>query len=788
MSDEVEKSMSDDLNQPSGIETDSSGLSRRQFLLGSATTAAGAVLWAGCAPPPAAEFEAQSRLRVSEDVLTGFENWYATGCQQCDAGCGVIVRVIEGRSKKVEGNPDHPVNRGKVCARGLASVQEQYHPDRITSPMRQTGPRGRGVFSPISWNEAIDTLVSRLRGIQQSGRTRDVAFLTTPLRAHRALIADRFTRSYGAEWLTLDTVNDAAFREAARRVFGGNSLPEFDIQNARYIISFGADFLGNWLSPVHYQNQYGVFRQGSYRLGQFQPRQGRPRGYMVHISSRFSPTAANADEWIYVPPGTETLVALAIAQIIMSENLGDAAGAQAIGGARSLDAYTPDRVFQETGVSADRIRKVAREFASQRPGLVIGGGSAGAQTNGADALTAILSLNTLVGNVGRPGGVLMNPAPAIDGLPSPAAPSRMSDWQGLADRVRGGQSQAVLLHDVNPVHDLPSALRFREALMSAPFIASFSSFMDETTQLSDLILPSHLPLEDWGDDIPDPGPGYQVYTIQQPVVRPLYDTRSIWDVLLTAGSELGGSVAQALPWESMKDALREDARGLQAQNRGSVQDADFERFWLKLVQQGGWWDTGRTANSTGTSSIQGFPSNPQPAQFDGDNSYPYFLVVFPHHTLGTGEAAHLPWLQGTPDPITTMAWQTWVEMNPDDAQRKGISEGDIVAIESRDGGRIEVPVYVSPAASPTVLSVPLGQGHNSYGRWATRDGGVRGANPMDLLAPITDQATGALAYGATKVKLSKTGRHISVAKFEGQVIAYQLPDEPVVQVTRGLES
>src|SRR5207253_2382802 len=155
----------------------------------------------------------------------------------------------------VEGNPEHPVNRGKLCARGLASVQEQYHPDRIQTPMRQTGPRGRGVFSPISWSEAIDTLVSRLANLQQGGRSRDVAFLTPPLRANRALIADRFTRSYGAEWLTLDTINDAAYREAARRVFGGTSLPEFDIQNARFILSVGADFLGTWLSPVHYANQ-----------------------------------------------------------------------------------------------------------------------------------------------------------------------------------------------------------------------------------------------------------------------------------------------------------------------------------------------------------------------------------------------------------------------------------------------------------------------------------------------------------------------------------------------------
>jgi len=160
-------------------------------------------------------------------------------------------------------------------------------------------------------------------------------------------------------------------------------------------------------------------------------------------------------------------------------------------------------------------------------------------------------------------------------------------------------------------------------------------------------------------------------------------------------------------------------------------------------------------------------------------------VPFAHHTLDEGGGAHLPWLQATPDPITTVTWQTWVEVNPDVATRMGIREGDIVAIESKDGGRIEVPVYVNPAASDRVLAVPLGQGHTSMGRWATRDGRVRGANAMDLLAPLTDQATGALAYGATRVSLTPTGRHVELPKFEGFVPAYQIPDAPIIEITRG---
>src|SRR5262249_53230414 len=154
--------------------------------------------------------------------------------------------------KKLEGNPDHPVNRGKLCARGQAGVQEQYHPDRVQGPLRRSGERGSGAFTPISWDEALNELVGRLHALQQQGGGGAVALLTEPLRAHRAQLVDRFARAFGAQWLALDPLAETPLREAVRRVLGQDRLPAFDIQNARYVLSFGADFLATWLSPVHY--------------------------------------------------------------------------------------------------------------------------------------------------------------------------------------------------------------------------------------------------------------------------------------------------------------------------------------------------------------------------------------------------------------------------------------------------------------------------------------------------------------------------------------------------------
>ena len=753
-------------------------LSRRQFLL--AAGASSAVVFTGC-QPPMREFNAESRVRLAEDVVTAYENWYATTCRMCGAGCGVIARVIEGRAKKIEGNPDHPISRGKLCARGQAIVQDQYHPDRLIGPMSlRGGRRPVGQLLGDNWDQGLTRLVDRLKATP-AGQT---VLITGPLRGHQALVADRFARGTGARWMQLDLFGETQLREASRRVFGQETLPYFDVEHARTVLSIGADWLGTWLSDVNMNVQYGNFRQGSYKLGQaFKPRHaGEPRGYLVHVDSRFSPTAANADEWIWVRPGTEGVFALSLANALIAAGA-DQAGAGAFGGATGLANYAPDRVAQQTGVDAAKVNDLARRLMGTRPSLVIGGGSAGGHSNGTASLSAILGLNLLLGAVGREGGVLPNPAPVIEGLPTPR-PAAMNDWLLLRDQINSGQVTTVLVYGVDPVYALPPWVGIGDAFDKLPFLASFSPYLDETASRATLVLPSHLTLEDWGDDVPEMGPGYPIWSVQQPVLKPFFDTRSFFDVLLVVGEELGGNVAQQLPWRTFRDVLKQGAQAVQRRNAGSVREPDVERFWVRALQQGGWWDTARPPAATGVPAgaagalgpvVTSFPQT----RYAGGPEYPFHLALFEHNTLGKGETAHLPWLQATPDPITSATWQTWVEVSSKTAREMDLREGDIVRVESPRPASLELPVYINPAAPPEVLAIPLGQGHREYGRWA-KD---RGANPLGLLDPIADADTGALAYAATRVRLVKTGRKTRIPKFEGNVESRQLEGETILKVT-----
>ena len=742
-------------------------LSRRHFLLWVGGSALGAVIFEACGVPQQ-ELLVESPITMPEDAVTGLDNWYATLCRQCSTSEGIIVRVMEGRAKKVEGNLDYPINVGKHSARCEGGLQALYNPDRIQGPLRRVGERGSGEFESITWEVALNELVADLKGSNPDS----VLLATDPLKGHLGMVVKKFTEAYGAKSMALEPLEQQVLRRVVNKVYGQDQLPDFDMENADYIVSFGADFLGTWLSPVRYATMYGKFRQGN-----------RSRGTLIQIEPRFSMTAASADEWIYINPGTEGILALSIAQVIIAESLwGPDAPASMTSGAFAnfVEQFAPERVSEDTGVASDRIRDLAREFADKKPSLAIGGDLPAAHTNGFFNLSAIYALNYLVGSVGKKGGVIFNPEPPLRDIPQGEADS-FAQWQTMTDRLRirqPGPVNLLLVRGVNPVHTL-ATLDFRGAMNQVPKVVSFSSFMDDTTAMADLVLPEHVYLEDWGDEIPNPGPGYQLVGMQQPVVNPFYDTRNFGDLLLTLAQDLG--MEQELPWNSFKEVLEEGAQKLFARGRGSVKAPSFKAFWSGVLQRGGFWDV--EARSTAR-ALQAPPvpeKDEMPSFAGSEGEFPFHLIPFAHLTLTDGRGANLPWLQATPDPLTTTAWHTWVEINVGKAKDMGIKEGDVLTIESPNG-RIEALAYPSRAVSPDVVCVPIGQGHTLYGRYAEG----RGSNVFSILAPEKkDTETGALAWAATRVKLSKTGRWVRLSKYEGEGSpGIQGPEREIIQITR----
>jgi anaerobic selenocysteine-containing dehydrogenase len=640
------------------------------------------------------------RFIPEEDLVPGIATWKPSICPLCSAGCGVIARVMEGDAevfrngqagvirmglaKKLEGNPEDPISQGKLCARGQAAIQITYHPDRLDKPRKRNGERGSGQFTEITWEEAITELTGKLNELASANDHASLAFLTKPRRGRRLELIAQWLQSYGAKpAVGYEAFSDEVLRRASAIGFGSHQLPTYDLENARYVISFGADFLGTWNSAVAQSAAYGRMRQS--RSG--------ARAKFVHVDARLSQTAANADEFVACRPGTEGLLALAIAALI------DKSSADAT-------EYAPASVAAKTGVPAATIERLARELSANKPAVAIIGGAPLAHTNGMFHAQAVTTLNKAVNAANQPGGLSYIPQG------NAVATRSLKEIIDAAPKV-------LLVDDVNPVFGSPAAWKVADALRRVPFIASFGSFIDETSALADLVLPDHSFLESWVEASPESGAPKAAPSKFGPVMKPLYDTRSTPDVLLEVSRGLAKPIT-GLP-NTFEEFLNQEAVASK-QAPSPKPQAPSPTTWAEPI-------------------------------FDGEASqYPFHFMPYASQALYDGSLAHLPWLQELPDPMTSGMWCSWVEINEKKAHELGIEQGDLIEVTSTQGS-VRAPAFLNPGIAPDAVAMPVGQGHTNFTRYATN----RGVNPISILAPAMVAETGTLAWSSTRVKIARIG-------------------------------
>lgn len=740
-------------------------LNRREFLALTGKTAAGAVIFAACGLPER-ELIVQSPVDLPEDLVRGEDAWYATTMGDFTTGDGVLVRVMQGRAKRIEGNPDHPVNRGVSTARYDSVLQLLYHPDRIEAPLVRLSKSGNLVEGtwPLAERRLSDALAV------SSGK---LTVVTNPLRGHLGAVASKFAAHYSGKHMAFDPIEQGVLHGVVKSVFGQDQLPTFDIANAQTVLSFGADWLGTWGSPAQFGVKYGEFRSQ------------HDRGYLIHAESRMSMTAAAADLWLAPIPGTEGDLALGIANVIINEKLASPANITAFNAAvpGGLRGHLLSDVANRTGIARERIEKAARHFAKQTPSVAFGGGSAGAHTNGSFNLGAIYALNVLVGAVDATGGIISNPGSAFADVPASATGASFHEWEEELAQWRAGHVETVIIRGADIVHGMPNSVAVREALQNVPNVIVFGTILDDTMEYADIVMPEQMFLEAWGSDIPEPGPGYQVVGIQQPVVgptisrdetSPISDARSFGDVLMSA---TGGAIGT-----SMEKTISAAITELHATNRGSVSASTPALFSNGVLQRGGWWDVSKSGS---TGRIGRVSIDQKNADFSDTSTLgagtDFNLVPFHSNSLYDGRFAAAPWAQQNPDPISTASWSTWAEINSMQAEDLGIKEGDVLLLRSTSG-EIEVLAYPHPGIRPGVIGVPIGQGHSEGGRYAEN----RGSNVLSILVDEKDSETGALAWAATRVRVQRAGRRVKVPKFEGNVEARPIePGVPVLVVGVG---
>ncbi|BCS54213.1 molybdopterin dinucleotide binding domain-containing protein [Geobacter sp. SVR] len=640
----------------------------------------------------------------AEHTVPGEWTLFATTCRECPAGCGTHLWHRDGRVTKAEGNPSHPVNRGGLCARGQSSLQGLYDPDRVQGVIGRHGKE----FRSSTWEEALSAIAGRLKA---GGR---VALLSSLQTGALAEVMQRFTAAFGSDRLLFyEPFSFEPLKTAHQQLFGLPLIPYYDIEKCDLVLSLAADFLETWISPVSFAAQFSAMH--AYLEQQnVSGRAARP-GRMVYVGPRLSMTAANADEFIQVPPGCERLVAAALLREIIEQgwSKNDLSSLKpAIEKLLSAGGSIP-------GISNRTVTQLARRFAEAGGAVALAGptGSAGApavQTAGAAAL-----LNYATGRIGR----------TVD-FSRPHALSNAAveaDLQGFLDSL--GPRDILFVHDTNPAYTRPASIPLLERVGT---VVHLGTMLDETARMAEWVLPVDSPLESWGDYEPH----RDMHGIMQPTMGRLYDTRSAGDILLDlarrAGRPLSRSPSGRRP-ASFESWLRQRWEGMRNELAPQVPAGTF---FTDVLRNGGAWKTPPPAAAVAPKpSAVGLFAAETTSSTGANEEGTAELWLWPSLMLYDGRLANRGWLQEAPDPITSFVWGSWIDIHPGKAAALGLKAGDLVELAT-PAGTVRASVRISHEVTRHTAALAFGQGHQALGGTA-RDIGVNAFS----LAPVAAMGT-----------------------------------------------
>ena len=682
--------------------------SRRDFLKLMGFSVAAASL-AACEAPVR---KAIPYLNKPVDVDPGIPNYYASTYVNAGNYCSIVVKTREGRPIKIEGNNLSPVTHGCVDAQVEASVLSLYDDARLKKPFMSG--------KPSSWTEIDKDITGKLRSISASGAKISLVSNTILSPATKGVIADFQEKFPNAEHIVYDTYSADGIKTAHDNLFGKPVIPSLDFSKADVIVSFAADFLGTWISPIEFSNQYIQNR----KLGDGKKTMSRH----YHFEANLSMTGANADYRSKVKPSQE---GLAVAQLY--NFLAKKAGAPG---------------YNSTKVDVKFIEKAGNELWAKRGRSLVVGGS-----NDPSVQTVIAKINDLLGNYGT----------TID-IDTPLNYRQGNDKQfaGFIKDLQGGRVGAVIFLNANPVYNHPQGSDIASGLEKVKLKVSASDRMDETAALCDIVAPDHHYMESWDDVEPKPG----FYSLVQPVIRPLFDTRQLQESLLTwAGNSQSYFDYLQNSWKNKFYDKDDSALG-------------FQTFWDQILHDGvyrheaGEETVTEVEESAPEESLSGIED--LSAQFSDINkkykadNTGFELVLYQKVGLGDGSYANNPWLQEMPDPITKATWDNYATISSADAKSLGVSmsaEGDTNYVKlSVAGNEVKVPVLIQPGQTAGTIGLALGYGRSNAGKVGDNVG--VNAYPLAAVTGNVIQYTAHndvnLEVESEKTKIARTQTHHTI--------------------------
>lgn len=748
--------------------------------------------------------------KLMDDVAIWTQNWSWVPDPEAGAlafasttnpatGTGVKVRMINGRMTgerliRVEGNPDHPVSRGGVIPEDASALQLLYNDSmRVTAPTVRD-PKTSAPHQ-VSWEEALGMVAKRVADLFVAGQGKKVCLVADDPDSTTSQLLMMFSAALGTPNLVFTPSPKYNLALAGAAMMGQPDIG-FDLENADYVVSFGTPLFENFGAPVATRKALASWRSKSKKGATF-----------VQVEPRASVTAGKADNWLPCRPGTEGAVALGICNLLMENGgmdqaaVGDSFGFLDVDGQPGFKTllkreYTPANVARISGVCTKKLEEVAKGFAAaKRPLAVCGPDNSGGPGRFYDFM-AVLALNALKGRIGKPGGVVLRtPAPfkTIGGpLQAPKAPRldgadkhplAIGGLAQLAEASLKGdpyRPEVVILVGCNPVFSGPQAGLMEEFLDSVPMVVSITPYMDETAVLADVTLPACAFLEGWGDNSTPYASPKTSYGIHRPLIKVQKNALSTGDIILALAKELGGPVAKALPFASMKDALKARTAGM-----GKFDKLSEAGFWAQKkinygsmryqTHTGKFEFTSMGLHAALTMGLKGpselakrlkemgvdagmeyaFMPHYEPPEVLSQVSkkYPLLMTGIPSLRTTSGNRPTSPYMiKVLYDTTLAQRDKLVVEINPRTAAEHHLKEGDMIEIKS-EAGAIPAMVHLFAGAAPGTICVPQGLGHTCLGGYLD---GI-GQNYQEVVMLGKDAISGQPQWDLTPVMVKKAG-------------------------------
>lgn len=756
----------------------------------------------------------------------GKESWRVTACRICPGGCSLAIKRLDGIPMSLKGNPLSPINRGGTCPAAYANLEILFHPDRFTEPYaRPEGPIRKELI-PVSWDQELSSVAKIINDLIQRNQPYKIAIINGDDSSIMQEVWQNFANSIGTPNLYQE--NHRGLNSNSTYITQGiNVSPKYDLINSDCIISLGSNFLEDEGAPVHF-NQI---------ISQFKDLDNITRNKLIYVGPRANITATSSHKWIPIHPDTWGTLALGIAHILIDDHSIDLdyfrnnspdfsdwiddKGQEHIGFETMVRSeFHPKRVEEITGILEADIIELAKLIRGRKKPVILCGQEALQSPRGELHHWAVHCLNFLIGSIQRSGGWFFtlnsNPEKLFTQKLSGESlqnlfftdkehPLEKPSLDIFAKRVEGYapyEIELLIINNANPVYYGENRTKWKTLLKHVPRVVFMGDLPNETSKHADVIFPTHSPLETWDlvEDIP--GAAVNTAVLQQPVIKPMYNTKSSYSILksLTDGSDnLDRSFLIA---KSPKTLVKKRLDRIYKSKRGQLYSSQSREEWRniyqghkvlkiedenkifmkKLLKVGGWWDPSvveqdslnhiiqtssrkftflspilKSFYGSKTNQIQLIKTLLASKRYPKDliqytssekSGYPLILVSGYPIANPYGRTVYSPTMVETMGSLREIYWENWVEINPITAKKYNVKDGTFIQLDS-PVGMIRVRARVRPLVHPDIVFIPLGLGRENVGRFSSN----MGSDPRILMVSQPEIFTGNTILSGSPVRI-----------------------------------